>query len=80
MELGRAWGMKMMVEEQRSEAVSCPECGVFATLHLEESGHIKTELGDVSNCRHGLIGTAVLACSGLRPGLVAGQKRLVERH
>ena len=70
-------GGKGMPEEEHFEWVSCLECGMFAVLRLEASGLVKTELGDiVSRCRHGLIGTAILACSGFRPALLAGQKRL----
>jgi hypothetical protein len=65
-----------MAEEQRFENVSCPECGIFATIRLEATGLVKTDLRDVSGCRHGLIGMAVLACSSFRPELLAGQKRL----
>jgi hypothetical protein len=66
-----------MAEEQRFESVSCPECGMFATVRLGLTGVVKTELGDIgSGCRHRLIGTAVLACSSFRPAILAGQKRL----
>jgi hypothetical protein len=50
---------------------------MFATLHLQASGLVKTELGDiVSGCRHSLIEMAIFACSSFRPQLLAGQKRL----
>ncbi len=66
-----------MADEQLLEKVSCPECGMFATLRLEASGRVRTELGDdVFKCRHGLIGMAVLACSSFRPEILAGQKHL----
>jgi hypothetical protein len=66
-----------MAQEQRFEKVSCPECGMFATVRLEATGVVKNDLGDVgSGCRHGLIGMAVLACSSFRPKILAGQKRL----
>ena len=66
-----------MAVRQRFEKVSCPDCGIFATVRLEATGLVKIDLGDVvSGCRHGLIGTAVLACSSFRSEILAGQKRL----
>jgi hypothetical protein len=66
-----------MAEEQCFEGVICPECRMFATVRLTASGLVKTDLGaDVSKCRHGLIGMAVMACSSFRPEILAAQLRL----
>jgi hypothetical protein len=37
-----------MAKEQRFENVSCPECGMFATVCLDATGLVKTDLRDVS--------------------------------